>query len=713
MLGSALYLLAPARGLSELVGYQARSLARAPSAEQLDLQLKRVASGAQAPIVPLFGTLLAPGLAVAPTRLPKVAVLARLESAASAAELSAAGYPPRAQVGRVAALALSPNELSSVAKVPGVLRLQPQLQHRLHLDVNTARNHAVEARVNSGVTGAGVLIGVIDTGIDWRHGDFRHADGSTRIRAVWDQVDDSFANSGGAVGSLPPVDDGAGAPLGTVYTAAQINAALAGAGTVNSRDLVGHGTHAAGCAASNGLAPGGYIGVAPAAEILMVRAGGEAAEDFNLVGDVLAGLQWLGEQADQSGQPLVVSMSFGHHFGAHDGTDAEEVAIDDFTSRSGRAVAVSAGNERAAAIHTSGSALGSRALQLAVTSESNDFLAVDCWLAGDDVVDLGFFDPDGLGFSDADVTPGECVQVENRTNRVSTCVDTVNPLNGSREVLFLAEPRDHGGTITTGTWQIVLRDEGGVSDGRYHCWSVNYQPFTADVDSTATVAMPATARGALAVGAASLRASWPSAGNPNTQIDSPVIDDIAFFSSSGPTRDGRFKPDLVTGGNWVLSAWSEGDGSGSAMAGIPRDERRVSADGTHVASRGTSFSAPQVAGAVALMLEANSQLAAGEIGDRLRTSASSDAFTGTVPNPLWGYGKLDVAAAVAKAALACVADCDGDGEVTVNELVTGVLIALGDAGIAACPRADRDDDGLVTIDELTAGVLAALHGCRA
>jgi subtilisin family serine protease len=641
---------------------------------------------------------------------PRLRVWAQLDHPGGVAQLAIAGHAPLARVGRVVSLELTASGIAAVAAVPAVLRVEPVPRRRMSLDVNTIASGALRARSTFGVGGAGVLVGVIDSGIDWRHPDFLRADGSTRVHALWDQLDDSFQASGGAVGSAPPLRTFGGAPVGTVYRASQLDAALQGRGIVNSMDLLGHGTLVAACAAANDRRTG-YSGVAPEANVVVVRAGGESKTDDGINGDTLAALQWIGEVAAEARQPVAVNLSFGHHFGAHDGSSAEEVAIDEFTALPGRVVTVSAGNEHSAGLHTSGSARGSRALQVDVGPATADLVAVDCWFGGNDVVDLGFFDPRGSGVANADVLPGQCREIESAVHRVSLCVDDVNPVNGAREVTFLAEPRVPGGSIANGTWQFILRDEGGVGSGRYDCWSVNFQPFSADVDPSSTVAIPGTARDAVTVGAANLRASWPSQRGPDTQIGLPVVDDIAFFSSIGPTRDGRLKPDLVAGGHWVVGAWSIADGTGSGIAGSPTDPRRVTPDAMHVAGRGTSFAAPQAAGAAALLLELNGQLTGRMVAAALRASAARDRFTGSTPNTTWGQGKLEVEAALRTVMRGCVADCDGDGSVRVDEIIIAVQVALGESDLALCPAADASDDGLVTVDELQLGVEAALQGC--
>ncbi|HUI24810.1 MAG TPA: S8 family serine peptidase, partial [Candidatus Kryptonia bacterium] len=378
-------------------------------------------------------------------QLPKVPVLIEFESSTHSKAFRGG---TASRVGRVVSAFVGADGLAALAATPGVRRVELRQPHRLHLDVNTAKNGAQAARQATGLSGAGVLVGLIDTGIDITHADLRNADGSTRVVAIWDEIDNSFALSGGAVGSAPPVRDDAGQPIGTVYTQQQIDAALQGGPAVNSLDLVGHGTHVAACAASNGRAPGAYTGVAPDADLIMVRAGGATKQDFTFSGDIISALQWIDEQAAARHQSVVVNMSFGQHFGAHDDTSAEEVAIDDFVSSPGHIVSVSAGNERDVAIHSSGSTRGGRTLASEVTATTADLFAVDCWIPGSDIVDLAFVDPTGSGVSRANIPVGQCVVLEDQIERVSLCVDFVNPVNGDREVFAIVEPIAASGQIT-------------------------------------------------------------------------------------------------------------------------------------------------------------------------------------------------------------------------------------------------------------------------
>ncbi len=580
------------------------------------------------------------------------ALVAVLSSAEAVRTLTDAGVPVAAQLGRAVSIIRGDSDVvERLSRIPEVLSVRLPQMLRLQLDVPGQGYGAVKIQQTEGLSGAGTLFGIIDSGIDYTHLDLRHADGTTRIKALWDQLDTSYADSGGTIGSPPPMNQDGSPGRGTVYTEEQINTALDGSGIVNSVDLVGHGTLVASIAAGNGQATGGgepsgvYLGVAPQADIIAVRAGGVDRSDTNINGDVIGGLQWIDGMATALGEPVVVNMSFGGQVGAHDGTTPEEIAIDSFAQRSGRAVSVSAGNDGTQAIHASGSTRNTATLDVFYSGQSPR-IVVDCWIPGSDIVDLGFTDPDGAGVLDANVAEGLCAVTRGSVNKVSTCLGAPSALNGDREVIFLVEPLTNSTPISSGDWKFYLRDEGGVQDGTFDCWEASLEPFTSNVDRRVTIGQPGTARGAITAGAWSGRSSWPSL-QGETVKEGLTIGALAAFSSVGPTRDGRLKPELTAPGEWVLGAWSIADGSGSGIAAVPPDPTRVASDGVHVAARGTSFSAPQVAGAIDLLFELDPSLTAADLRSLLTQSASADEFTGDVPNDDWGFGKLDVQQAIA------------------------------------------------------------------
>ena len=205
----------------------------------------------------------------------------------------------------------------------------------------------------TGLDGKGVIVGVIDSGIDWRHPDFLNPDGTSRILAIWDYFDESYEDSNGTIGTIGPKLYAEGENLwGTVYTNAQINAALKDEGTVNSEDRQGHGTAVAGTAAGNGaVSDGKYAGVAPQADLIIVK-----ASDCGGFHDWVPGAEWILQMAEKFEKPVVINQSFGGHYSAHDGTEESEEYLNSATGEGipGAIFTVSAGNEGRYNLHATG-----------------------------------------------------------------------------------------------------------------------------------------------------------------------------------------------------------------------------------------------------------------------------------------------------------------------------------------------------------------------
>ena len=279
-------------------------------------------------------------------------------------ELKRAGFSMEGRIGDIGSITLPIDHLDSLATLPKVVYMEAATRYRPVLDRSIPDIRADQLRRRdflgtfTGMTGKGVVVGIIDSGLDWRHPDFRRLDGSTRIKFLWDPSDLSFEESGGMVGSPPPFGG-----KGTVYTEGQINAALNGLGGVGSRDECGHGTHVAGVAAGNGaggafgLPAGTFVGVAPEADIVAVRVFSSTCEFLEANIDLVQALQFIDQKAAELGHPYVINLSLGTRAGAHDGTSLDELAIDSLVGpgRSGKAVVVSAGNDGGTPIHASGS----------------------------------------------------------------------------------------------------------------------------------------------------------------------------------------------------------------------------------------------------------------------------------------------------------------------------------------------------------------------
>lgn len=551
----------------------------------------------------------------------------------SALQLAKAGAEVITTVGEIAVARVSLEGLRRLAQLPEVVyveaawRLAPELDRSVPA-IGADRLHLEEPSLR----GEGVLIGGVDTGIDYEHLDFRSdTDGDgfeerSRVLYLWDQTE------------REPFGNPAAVPFGTEYTRAEIEADLARGlgpawGLVRQRDESGHGTHVLGIAAGDGSSSdGGYIGVAPEAELIVVKT-------TFYTSDVVAGVDYIFSKAQQLERPCVVNLSLGGHFGPHDGTSNFDLALVGLLGP-GRVIVTSAGNEGDKRVHISGE------LRSPGDAFQFDFLPTEetvylnFWYPGEAGFAIELEAPASEGLSQVvRAAPGAVIVQETPVGTVS--IDNAsggpNPNNGDKQIGVLLE-----GVEVGQPWRLRLIAEYG--SGRFDGW-----PGLASMgefpqgDSEMTISEPGDAEGIITVGAFTTRYGWRSitGGEYHFRGASPV-GEIAPFSSHGPTRDGRQKPDLAAPGSAIVSSLARE----SELAGIPE---LVVPDGVHVVFRGTSMAAPHVAGTVALMLQAESHLYPEEIAGKLRETASRRPTEeeGLVePELIWGFGKLNAALGV-------------------------------------------------------------------
>jgi subtilisin family serine protease len=526
-----------------------------------------------------------------------------------------------------------------------------------------------------------VLVGVIDTGIDWRHADFRNADGTTRVAAFWDAADDSFATSGGRVGSAPPMTfgrdgDGKPLPLGTLYTRAQINAALKGAGTVNGGDVGGHGTACAGIAAgngrgtANGVPAGTYPGVATGAELLVARAldvrGGAQGAALERA------YQWMVEEAKKAGKPLVVNMSLGSHYTICDGNSALEKWMARVVppNTPGVLTCVSAGNGGDLSLHARARYGPRRPGQRDITSEPMAFVI------GGEQTFLGAFshaDDWGLMITGDALRDEAAAAGDNPEGEYALIVQHYagedDVFLGARALTRENVPdlteilQDWAGRVefepgsATAADRLEFRLAGGNYQARAFCPDTTRRPTnprpavvktgTADLYLTrrfvggfvlratreTNLVEPGNSERVITVGSYDFRGAWPSLEGPSSYNLVPGA--LSTFSSAGPRRDGLVKPEVVAPGRFAVSSLARGSEMGD-------DRAAITPDGLHVAWEGTSAASPYVAGVLALLLEREPRLTLEQARARLKQTALArpDAHTGALPNPAWGYGRL-------------------------------------------------------------------------
>ena len=254
------------------------------------------------------------------------------------------------------------------------------------------------AKASHGVTGAGVLVAIMDRGIDWRHEDFRNADGTTRIEYIFDLTDDAGAAAPGNTWGK-----------GTVYTKAQINAALTGGPVLATRDAVGHGTTTAGLCCGNGRASGGlYKGAAENAGLIVIKitSDGAPAHDtqpaeaaFWDATRVPIAIDFATAKATELGKPLVMLLNVGTTGGPADGTSTLAKKVDATVGPGipGRLFITGAGDDGGQPNHANGTVTQGGVADLVVRkgTAGGAQLLVDFWYSGADRFDVTVTTPSG------------------------------------------------------------------------------------------------------------------------------------------------------------------------------------------------------------------------------------------------------------------------------------------------------------------------------
>ena len=513
----------------------------------------------------------------------------------------------------------------------------------------------------SGLTGKGVIVGIIDDGLDFRHLDFRKPDGSTRLLALWDQ------RAAGAAGQPP-----AGFTYGGECTPAMIAAAIGGDATACTQPSTGgHGTHVGGIAAGNGQGTGNaqaayrFVGMAPEADILAANSIGGGVTGNG----VLDAITWMKAKAAAAGKPLVINLSLGSYYGARDGSSNYEVALSS-AGAAGVILVGAAGNEGNAPIR--GEAPISQGGQVVFDLDvpmSRTSVRLETWYPGADSYAITVKGPGATcvatpfvgGVDNAVETPCGLIGVANggpfttnddRSVEVTLRSGASALATGAWKVTFT------GTTVTTPNTplSIVTAETGGDLT----ITAINGQPFTGRTTKILTDTV--TARREIGVAAYVTNYNWTSlngTASPGTP-DSGPVDDLANFSSRGPRRmcsnatkcPAVMKPEITAPGAVIMSTLARDKPGGGA--GDVTTER----DGVHVGENGTSMATPHVSGAVALLLQKKPTLTPEEVKQLLFVNIKKTPLTPAVPtytgadvppapNFEWGYGVLDVAKAAA------------------------------------------------------------------
>jgi subtilisin family serine protease len=611
------------------------------------LLLLFVATAASAQISPrvrLVAERHLPAMSLSDGRDDRIVITARLLGGAE--RLRKLGFEATEYGGDVAGLRLNEADLQKLLSLNELVQVDERRQFRTLLEQAGPLVNAPAARMESGLDGKNVLVGVVDTGADVRHADLRTANGTTKVAALLDVLvpeDARHLDLGSYGGAIWLQDE-----LQQVLDAEA--AGLTAPIPFSSKDTSGHGTHVAGIAVSTGLATGNdfpagrYVGVAPGADLIVVQASHGGGEFFE--GQLLEACRFVIDRARALNRPVVLNLSLGGRGGAHDGTTNVELALSALfpEHEPGRVLVVAAGNEGLTDHHAGGWALDGE-VTIPLHVDKSDVMmgqvGIDLWGATENVA-ISLLSPSGK-----------------RLGPIATGrIDHLDTSEGTLAIDHSPRPRLDGkqqsglvimGEKLEGDWQIVL-------SGRAPRWDLwitetpDNRPlarFTDHLVEDNRLAIPGSTRTAISVGSFVSRRSWITIDGMTFEREI-TVGVPSLFSSAGPSADGRFTPDLAAPGEFIISALSRDahpdQPTSDFYVGGSTPNLTWADDGVHGVLRGTSQASPMVAGAVALLLQIDPSLTAHQIRELLRATARD---TGPGWSPRSGFGTLDVAAAIA------------------------------------------------------------------
>ena len=485
-----------------------------------------------------------------------------------------------------AIITIPTNKLIELASSPLIQYLElPKIFYFTDNKSNTS-SCVPQAESVYGLDGEGILVGFIDSGIDFTHPAFKNDDGTTRIEYIYD------LNDGGAI-----------------YNKEKINEALKSNDpyfVVNSYDVTGHGTHVAGIACGGGIINKDYYGVATKSSIAMIKV---ARSKYAISTFIMKGLKFLVDKSKELNMPLVVNMSLSTNDGAHNGSSLLEQYISIISNTERVSIAIAAGNEADVAHHVSGSIEDVNEIYFNVGSDEST-IAINLYKTILPQVAIEIISPTGVSSGDIYLEQGYRIGYIGES--IYELYDTgPKPFDLNGEVGLLLRGRED--YVEDGQWKIVLRSLNDYK-GNYNIWL----PVAEGLNTTTkflnptiynTLGIPATVRSIISVGSYNY-----------------LTNNISSFSGRGSNYDRDYvKPDIVAPGENIYAA--------TPNKSIDK-------------KTGTSMATPHVAGICALMMQwgiiKNNDPYL--YGQRLKYYLIIGAKKGRkdiiYPDPAWGYGQV-------------------------------------------------------------------------
>ena len=495
-----------------------------------------------------------------------------------------------------ALLRLPPSLIPTVSTLPQILYIE--MPHYISFEILSGKRSSCITQVTLpplSLTGNGVLVGFVDSGIDLTHPDFQDSNGNSRVLFLWDQTRDEY-----------PPD---GYLFGTEYNNEQINEALR-MGKTLSKDESGHGTATAGIACGNGNASNGrYRGIAPEAELIVVKMRKNKGL-YPRTTELLSGIDYCIRKALKFNRPLVLNISFGNNYGSHTGNSLSELYLNRVSLLGRISIIAAAGNEGASPVHTSGFLDQTVNVDFSI-SERQTSLNMQLWKDYADDVRIKLRAPSGTEYTLSD-NFGTNIETLDQT-RIAFYNSAPSPFQRLQEYYFEFFPIADSFYLTSGVWSLIIEPI-SIKNGAFEMWlpsasSLNGATRFLSPDPYNTLTIPSSANSVITVGAYDAKTNTP-----------------ADFSGRGAAAMPNLltKPDLVAPGVSII------------VPSFPGGYQTVS---------GTSFAAPFVAGSAALLMEwgivkRNNLFLYGEQLKTWLIAGAKELPGYPIPNPRTGWGAL-------------------------------------------------------------------------
>lgn len=502
------------------------------------------------------------------------------------------------------------------------------------LDYNAMEASGVLSAFNSPALnnqGKGVLIGLVDTGIDYRSPLFQNPDGTTRIAGIWDQsvpIEEDVLPAG-----VPDYYPMGGSSYGTEYTREQINEALASddpLSLVPTQDTIGHGTFLAGLAAGSSIPQEDFTGAAPEAELAVVKLkpAKKYLRDFYLIpsdapafqeNDIMIGIKYLRMMADRLKKPLVILLAMGSNSGSHIGTSPLSQVTQNYSGFFGIITVIAGGNETGAAHHfyasiPAGTEYEDVEIRVGKEEAERGFV-LELWAADADTYTVGFISPSGERISRIPIIANNETSIPFLLDATTITVNyqLIEAESGSQLIFMRFQ------TPAAGIWTVRVYNTQRFK-GTFHMWlpvqgMISEETVFLRPDPYSTITVPGNSRLPITVGAYDT-----STGG------------IYIHSSRGFTPNQIVKPELAAPGVNILG---------------PSVGRKPGSDTPMTTRTGTSAAAAITAGAAANLLGWG--IVEGNYPTMSEASVKSYLIRGaqrnpalTYPNREFGYGTLDL-----------------------------------------------------------------------